>query len=818
MLVPLSWLAEYADVGDLPARRVADALTDVGLEVERVRSVGAALSQVVAARVLRITELAGFKKPIRYCELDDGGSGSGVVCGATNFATGDLVALARPGATLPGGVVIQARTAYGHRSDGMICSARELGISEEHSGILVLPPGTEPGRDVVEVLGLAEEVLDIAVTADRGYCWSVRGVAREAAGALGVAFADPAQLPVPKLAAGGYPASVQDYLGCDRFLLRRLDGIDPKAVTPGRIARRIALAGMRPISLVVDVTNYVMLGLGQPLHGYDAARLSGQVVVRRAGATEDLVTLDGVRRKLDPEDLLIADGSGPIGLAGVMGGAGTQTGPETTAVVIEAAHFDPVSVARTARRHRLSSEASRRFERGVDDALAPAAAQLAVALLGEHAGARAEPAATDIDARAARPAINLSAGLPGRIAGIDYSAATVRSRLTQVGAQVAGEAELKVTPPSWRPDLLAAVDLVEEVIRLEGYAQLPSRLPRAPGGRGLTVEQRRRRAAARSLAAAGYVEVRSLPFLTAESADRLGLPADDRRRPDVAVRNPLAEQAALLRGCLLPGLFEIVIRNLSRGTADLSVFEIGRVFHGRPDAAGAPSPPTHRRPAPATLAALDAALPDQPFHIGLVSCGERERSGWWGPGRAACWADPVSAARAVAEALAAPLEVRAGQAAPFHPGRCAELLAGGRPIGWAGQIHPRVCEAFALPAGTVAAEFSFAPLAAASADPLDAPAITGFPAATLDLAVVVDDAVPAGQVATALREGGGPLLQTVRLFDVYTGAQLAAGRKSLAFRLLLRAPDRTLSTEEALSVRDAALARAAETVGAVLRT
>lgn len=817
MRVPRSWLAEYAELGDAPARGIAAALTDVGLQVERLEAVGADVSGVVVARVLDVEELPGFKKPIRYCHVDDAAGERGVICGATNFTAGDLVALARPGAQLPGGVTIGARKSYGRVSDGMICSAAELGLGPDAAGILVLPAGTELGADVREVLQLADQVFDIAVTPDRGYCFSVRGVAREVAIALGVAFTDPAAGPVPRMAPGGYPATVEDYLGCDRFLLRRLDGFDPSAATPVQLARRITLAGMRPISLAVDVTNYVMLALGQPLHAYDAARLTGQIVVRRAGATETLTTLDGVSRELHPEDLAICDGSGPIGLAGVMGGAGTETSASTTALVLEAAHFDPVSISRTARRHRLSSEASRRFERGVDDALAPAAAELAVRLLVEHGGAVAQPSSTDIDARAARAVITLPISLPGRIAGTNYPPAVVRDRLSQIGAEVHGESELAVTPPSWRPDLLAPIDLVEEVIRLQGYRTLPSRLPRAPAGRGLTTAQRRRRTAARALAGAGYVEVRSSPFLAPECGDRLGWPAGDPRRPSVTVRNPLADDASALRGSLLPGLVEVANRNLGRGAADLSIYEIARVFRARPAAPNAPIPPVHRRPSEQSIAALNAALPDQPFHIGLLICGERERSGWWGAGRRGDWADAVQAVRVVARALAAPLEVRAASTAGMHPGRCAELATAGCVIGWAGELHPRVCATFALPPGTAVAEFALAPLADAAVDAQPAPVISSYPQAILDVALVVAQAVPAADLASALADGAGPLLAAVRLFDVYTGPPLAAGSKSLAFRLVMRAADRTLSTAEALAVRDAAVAVAGERHAAVLR-
>lgn len=817
MRAPLSWLAEHLDLTDVDGHHLATALIRVGLEVERVERVGAEISGVVVARVVAVEELAGFKKPIRYCHVDDGSGERGVVCGARNFAAGDLVAFARPGASLPGGVQIGSRKSYGHLSDGMICSGRELGISDDHRGILVLPPDAEVGADVVGALGLADEVLDVAVTPDRGYCLSIRGLAREAAAALDVAFHDPAEIRLPRLDPGGYPATVEDYLGCDRFLLREVEGLDAGATTPAQIARRLTLAGMRPISLAVDVTNYVLLELGQPLHAYDKSLLSGQVVVRRARNGERLVTLDGAERELDPLDLLITDSSGPIGLAGVMGGAGTEVGPTTTSLVIEAAHFDPATIARTARRHKLSSEASRRFERGVDHALPPVAAARAAALLGAHGGGRLQEAGTDIDARPARPRIELALALVGRIAGVDYPPETVRRRLRQVGADVDGPDPVVVTPPTWRPDLRTPIDLVEEVARLEGYERLPALLPGAGSGRGLTNWQRRRRATGRILADAGYIEVRTTPFVSAKVGDALMLPPEDPRRPSVAVRNPLSAEAAMLRASVLPGLFEALLRNIGRGNAEMAVFEIARVFQAGPGRPPAPAPATTKRPSAEELAALDAALPDQPWQVGVVLSGERDRSGWWGPGRAAGWADAIEAVRTVARQLAAPLEVVADTAAPWHPGRCARLLVRGSGIGWAGELHPRVVAAFGLPERTCAAEFALEPLAEAAVDPVPAPRISAFPPAVLDVALVVDDPVPAAEVAGALREGAGELLASLALFDVYVGAQIGPNRKSLAFQMVLRADDRTLTAEEAVRVRDAAVAEASRRFGATLR-
>jgi phenylalanyl-tRNA synthetase beta chain len=818
MRVPLSWLGEYVDLPEVGVDALALALTEAGLKVEQVEHVGSGLSGVVVGRVLEVEELRGFAKPIRFATVDVGGDSRGVVCGATNFTAGDRVVMAVPGAALPEVGVISAVEKYGRRSDGMICSARELGVGEDHTGILVLDETVPVGADAVEALHLRDEVLDIDVNPDRGYALSMRGVAREAATAYGVAFHDPAAVPVPSPAGGpAYEVRVVDAGGCDRYVARVVTGLDPDAATPLELRRRLLLAGMRPISLPVDVTNLVLLGLGQPLHAFDRAKLTGPITVRRPGPGERLVTLDGVDRELDPEDLVIADDFGPVALAGVMGGASTEVGPGTTDLVIESAHFAPVTVARTERRHRLPSEASRRFERGVDDELPPAAAEVAARMLAELGGGTALPAVTDVDARPARPTIRLRIAYPGELAGHPYPAETVRRRLADVGCTLSGSDPVEVTPPPWRPDLRRPVDLVEEVVRLEGYDTVPSVLPRALPGPGLTREQRLRRAVGRALAAAGYVEAPTFPFLSASVWDELGLPADDPRREMVRVTNPLVESERGLRTSLLPGLLATLGRNVSRGSTDVGLFELGAVFLPRPEGGIAPHPPAGVRPEQPVLDALDAALPEQPTRVAAVLAGERERSGWWGPGREVGWADAVEAARTVACAVRVPVQVRQVQHAPWHPGRCAAVELDNRVIGYGGELHPRVCAALHLPARTCAMELDLEPLLAAAPEAESAPRVSAFPPATLDVAVVVPVAVPAAEVQAALAEGAGPMLESARLFDVFTGEQLGVDRKSLAFSLRLRAQDRTLTVEEANRLRDAAVAMAGERTGAVLR-
>ncbi|GGU00985.1 phenylalanine--tRNA ligase subunit beta [Streptomyces coeruleorubidus] len=837
MRVPLSWLREYVD---LPAtqtgRDVQAKLISAGLEVETVEQLGADLKgPLVVGQVATIEELTEFKKPIRFCTVDVGqANGTGepqeIVCGARNFAVGDKVVVALPGAVLPGDFQIAERKTYGKMSRGMICSSDELNMGDDGTkGIIVLPPETEVGKDAVELLELVDEVLDIAVTPDRGYCLSIRGVARETAIAYGLPLRDPALLDVPAPNAYGYPVRISDPTGCDRFTARTVTGLSAEARSPIWLQRRLQKVGMRPISLAVDVTNYVMMELGQPLHAYDRGLVQGTIGVRRAEPGEKLTTLDGVERTLDAEDLVITDDRGPIGLAGVMGGANTEIADHdnvensTADVVIEAAHFDAVSIARTARRHKLSSEASRRFERGVDPQAAAAAAQRTVDLLVLLAGGTAEAGVTEVLAPTAPRTITIPADHPDKVAGVVYGRETVVRRLQEIGCDVYGQDELTVTVPSWRPDLTDPNDLAEEVIRLEGYENLPSTLPKPPAGRGLTHRQRLHRRVGRALAGAGYVEALNYPFIGEQVFDQLGLEEGDPARRVVKLSNPLSDEEPALRTTLLPGLLAALRRNDGRGSHDLALFETGLVFKPREEQRIAAVLPVDRRPADEELAELNAALPEQPRHAAVVLAGAREQAGWWGKGRPADWADAVEAARSVAQEAGAELIIRKGQYGPWHPGRCAELVitADGaeRVVGHAGELHPRVVKALGLPARTCAMEIDLDAVESAGEVTVKAPRISTFPVATQDVALVVDAVVPAAEVEEALRAGAGELLESIRLFDVYENVeQLGEGRKSLAYALRFRAADRTLTVDEASAARDAAVALAGERVGAELRS
>ena len=762
-------------------------------------------------------------KTINWCTVDVGdangtGEPQGIVCGAHNFAVGDLVVVVLPGGVLPGGFAISARKTYGHVSAGMICSAAELGLGDDHAGIIVLPPDAgEPGDDAFEVLGLREEVIEFEINPDRAYALSLRGVAREAATGFGVAFRDPVERDLPAPNGEGYPVVVDDPAGCPVFVARTVSGFDPTAPTPDWMARRIQLAGMRPISLAVDVTNYVMLETGRPIHGYDADKLTGPIGVRRAQEGERLTTLDGVDRALSIEDLVVTDDSGIIGLGGVMGGEETEMSAATTRVLVEAAHWDAVSMFRTGRRHKITSEAGKRNERGADPTICEAAADRVVELLTTYGGGTVDAGVTVVGTPPAQDSIQIASDLPARVTGMEIDASTTVAHLGAVGCEVSVDGErLTVTPPPWRPDLTDPYDLVEEVARLVGYDQVPSMLPTPPSGRGLTRAQKLRRRVGRSLAGAGYVEVMSFPFIGDTELDRLGLSADDERRSVLRLANPLSAEEPSMTTTLLPGLLKALARNAGRGSANAALFESATVTlpHG-----GGPAPiyGVDQRPSEGEIDDLDKALPDQPLHLALVAAGEREQPGWWVPGRPTTWADAVDAVRVAAEALGLQVTARSTARAPWHPGRCAEISVGDTVIGHAGELHPKVCQAYGVPARTVAAELDLDGLLERAPVAIKAPSYSDFPLAKEDVALVVDGSVAAADVEAALRDGAGELLESIRLFDVFTGEQIGAGKKSLAFALRFRAPDRTLTEEETAAARDAAVAVAAERTGAVQR-
>ncbi|GAB3145846.1 phenylalanine--tRNA ligase subunit beta [Microbacterium neimengense] len=838
MRVPLSWLREFVEVpSQASPEDVLAAFVRVGFEEEDVHRFELQ-GPIVVGEVLSFEEEPQSNgKTIRWCQVrvapagetaaDGGADIHGIVCGAHNFFPGDKVVVTLPGAVLPGPFPIAARKTYGHVSDGMIASAKELGLGSEHSGILRLVElgiDAPVGTDAISLLGLDDIAVDINVTPDRGYALSIRGAAREYSHATGAAFRDPADRPIDEPGTG-FPLAVNDEnpirgrAGVTEFVARVVRGVDASRPTPPWMITRLTLAGIRSLGILIDITNYVMLELGNPIHGYDLDKLTGGITVRRARAGEKLETLDGTVRTLDTEDLLITDDSGPIGLAGVMGGAATEMSDATTNVLIEAAIFDQVSIARTARRHKLPSEASRRFERGVDPAVPYAAAQRVVELMVQYAGGTADATGAALGAELEREAIALEYDFVPGLIGVDYTRAQIVAALELIGATVHDTgAAWFVDAPTWRPDLTDAWTLAEEVARIEGYDRIPSVLPVAPSGRGWTAAQQGRRRVSNALAAAGYVETPSFPFVAREQNDLHGSP-DGSSLPSIKLANALDSQAAYLRRSLVPGLLQVAHRNVARGLVDLSLFEAGSVFLPEPGVAYGTSfvPPLAVRPDAATLAQLDGSIPPQRRHVAVLVAGAVAPKQ---PGRAAEAAgltEALDAVRVIAAAAGVEVTIAQGQRAALHPGRTGIVSVEGTAVGYVGELLPAVSEAADLPGRITVAELDLDLLVEIAGSRVVAASLSGYPAATQDVSLVVPADVAAADVSTALVDGAGALLESARLVDDYRGQGVDQGSKSLTFALRFRAEDRTLTSAEATDAKLAGVAIAAERFGAVLR-
>lgn len=836
MLISQDWVTRILGTANSGWTVSSDELDSgfvrVGFETEGYEALPETTGPLVIGQVVEIEELTQFKKPIRYCQVNVGqanGTGElqGIICGARNFRLNDYVVVSLPGAELPGGFKIAARETYDHISNGMMCSAAELGFGLKADGIIVLGEevADQIGEDARPLIGLSDTVFDVNITPDRGYALSARGLTREIASAFDLTFPDVAQDPsVAGIDTSVAPAPEGTLIDVDlreetkaqRFGLRKVTGINPAARTPFWMERELMLSGQRSVNVATDVTNYVMLLLGAPMHAFDAEVVKGNLVVRNASEGEKFETLDHVQRELSEGDVVICDDNGIQSLAGVMGGTTSEISDETTDVYFESAIWDPITVARTSRRHKLSSEASRRFERGVDPAIVEVALDMACALLQQIAGGTIEAGRTLVGDVAKREPISLRAAKPSEYAGIEYSQDTVVKRLREVGCEVSGEEELSVVPASWRTDIEMDVDLIEEILRLEGLEDIPTILPTPVGGRGLTPAQKRRRAIGHGLAYAGYAEVLPSPFIANDIFDTWGLDKEDARRQTVAVQNPLESDKAILSTTLLPNLLEAIARNVARGRGDLALFGLQQVAFKRADSS--PMPSVESRPEESVVTDLLESLPLQPLHVATVATGNIEHEGPWGAGRAYSYADAIEAARQVARSAGVDIAVKAAEQLPWHPGRCAAIVLASDEetvVGYAGELHPQVLEALELPARTCAMELDV------SALPLDekfpAPVLSSFPALHQDIALVVDEETPAETVRRVVEEGAGDLLESVELFDVFRGEQLGEGKKSLAFQLLFRAGDRTLTDEEANEHRLAAADLAQQRLGAQMR-
>jgi phenylalanyl-tRNA synthetase beta chain len=793
MRVPLSWLREFTPV-EVGSDELARRLPIAGLQVEEVIRTGSGIEGVVVGRVLEVEEISGATKII-WVTVDAGEGPRGVVCGARNFAAGDLVPVALPGAKLPGGMEIGRREMYGRTSDGMLCSAKELAIADDHTGIFVLDGDLKLGLDIREALALDDEILDIDITPNRPDCLSIVGVAREVAALYELPLTVPEPL-VPESGASVSDAAsvtIEDPKGCPRYLARVITGIRD-VTAPWWMRRRLLACGMRPISGTVDVTNYVLLERGHPLHAFDLAKLRGRaIVVRKPRRGEErFVTLDGVERTLTKDDVAICDAEGPAAVAGIMGGADSEVGEGTTEILLESAYFDPQRIGRTARRLGLRTEASVRFERGADPEGVPAAAARAAQLLAEVCGGTVARGAIDAYPKPLKQKpIRLRVARANDLLGVAVPAADVAAGLTSLGCTVQTQTRtaLRVLPPTFRPDLRTEVDLVEEVARRYSYDKIPSTLPASGRAGGLTREQTLRRLARNLLLGSGLSESYTLSMLPPKLPDRLALSADHTWRRTLVLANPLSEEESVLRPSLLPGLLLAAGKNIARRNTTVALFEIGTAF--------VPS---------------SGELPDEPLRAAWLFTGPSP-AGWHGPHRELDFFDAKGVVERLAEGLGVGgLAFEPVSEEPFHPGRCARVMLNGAATGLVGELHPRAARALDLESRVAVGEVDLSPLFAAATQAA-AGDLPRFPAVSRDLALLVPSGTPAAEVERAVKGAAGPGLESIELFDVYTGTGEGI---SLAFSLAFRDPERTLTDQE-VSDRMAAVEAAARAAGWTIR-
>lgn len=794
MKLPLSWLREFVAVDGSP-HDVGAVLNELGLIVDAVDMPGRDIGGVVAATVLEVVDHPDADQ-LTLVDVDYGDGQTRVVCGARNLSSGDVVPYAPPGATLPGGLTLERRKIRGQVSDGMLCSEIELGLGEDADGIMHLDPASEPGRDVRDVLGLDDAVFDLDITPNRPDAMSVVGVARDVAAATG----RPLVVADPEVTGGGPPADtactveVADADRCPRYLA--MTGTVTTGTSPGWLARRLTLAGMRPISNIVDVTNYVLLERGQPLHAFDHARLGSRGIrVRLARDGESITTLDGEARMLSADDLLICDADDvPQAIAGVMGGSTSEVGPETTEVLLESAYFQPAGILRTSKRLGLRTESSARFERGVDPNGIAVAARRAWQLFEEVAdGVAGEGEVDAYPTPVGRERITLRTDRVNTVLGTDFSGDEIRGLLEALALDVAGaNGSLEVEVPTFRPDLTREADLVEEVARLHGYNRIERTLPHAGEHLGsLTTRQRERRTVVGSLVGAGVSEAMTISLVAPSDLEAAGHPG-----VGIEVENPLRAEESLLRPAVLPGLLRSVAFNASHGNPDTALFEVGKVFH-----------------APV----VGDVLPDEREHLAVALSGHHRRS----PhevDRPVDVFDVKGLWENLVEALGlADVVIDPAQRPGFHPSRCASIFVDGGEVGAFGEVAPEVVSRLELPERTVAMELDLGRLLTGARRARRYETVSRFPPSGIDLAFVVDESVVASRLEATLRSSGGDLLEELRLFDRFEGAELGEGRVSLAYRLRFRAPDRTLTDDEVAEMRQACIDAVVNAHGAELR-
>ncbi len=795
MKVSLQWLSEFIDLPTRDPEELRTAFASLGHEVEGIERLTPDWSGVVIGRVDEIRPHPNADK-VRFCRVSTGGEPVDVVCGAWNFEEGAIVAYAEPGAVLAGGFEIGSREIRGVLSHGMICSEKELGLGDEHGGILVLDDGSPLGEAFADHVALPDVVFDLTITPNRPDAMSMVGMARELSAHFGVPFKTPEPVLVTTPGTPDVAVEILDTSGCGRFTARQIDGVT-MGPSPLWMRLRLRSAGVRPISNVVDVTNYVMLELGHPLHAFDASKIRGnRLVVRRAVAGETLTTLDGIERALIEDDLVICDDGGPTSLAGTMGGADSEVEDGSTSIFLEAASWDPPTIMWMSRRHQLRSEASARFERGVDPNLPLLASARAAELILSTAGGSLRQEVVDEHPVVVEPwVVEVSAAEVARTLGPGFSADEIAGYLRAVGMTVEGVEPMTVTVPTYRPDLIRAIDLVEEVARLRGLDWFEETLPTGPAG-GLTAMQRRARMVREVLTGAGLSQAVNLSFLGLDDLDAFAYPPDHEARMVVKVKNPLRQEESSLRTSLLPGLLRSLRYNVSYGHDSPALFETGKVFFDRP------SPE-------------DPRVPDQPDRLGFAIAGSLGVSGIGEQARSTDVYTATAVARAVFDRMGLEATFRPASVAGFHPGRCAEVVVNGSTIGVVGEIHPKTAAAYELPGRVAAGEIDLNSIVQPVAARQAATPST-FPPTEFDLAFLAGRDLAAADLVLATVGAAGGLAESATVFDEFVDDSLGENMKSVAIRFVLRAPDRTLTNEEVAPLRRAMSAAAAK-LGAELR-
>ena len=801
MIVSLEWLRNYVEV-TLSSEELAHRLTMVGLEVEGVHRSNAFLEKVVTAKIESVRPHPGAER-LHLCEASDGRNRFSIVCGAPNVKDGIIVPLALPGATLASGVGIQEAEIRGQSSQGMLCSQMELGLGEDAGGLWVLPQETPIGVSLREALGIDDEVLDIAVTPNRSDCLSILGVAREVAAIC----RKPLCYPTVALGEVGLPitaissVTVEDSEGCPRYAARIVGNVKV-GPSPAWLRARLEAVGLRSINNLVDVTNYILMELGQPLHAFDLDRLrERRIVVRRAAAGERFSTLDGVERTLFDDTLLICDGEGPVAIAGIMGGLDSEITPETTAVLIESAYFEPRGIRRSSKKLNLRTESSYRFERGIDPEGVIRALDRAAQLMQELGGGEIAAGCIDVYPNPIKaPELILEVDRTNHFLGLHLEAAEVAEALRRIELPVAGldANRLQVSVPSFRPDLTRQVDLTEEVARLIGYDLIPVTYPEAsliaePVDPHLALRQEMKEV----LQGAGFYEVLNYSFISHESLLRLGFEPDDPRVRPVPVLNPLSEEQGVMRTTLVPSLLQTASQNFDHGNEDLRIFELSKVFLPKP---GEP-------------------LPEEPHHLVGLMAGKWSPQTLYGELGEIQYPDLKGVVEELLELCHfQAVTFVAGKVPPYlDPVHAASLFCDGEAVGALGKLHPKTEEAFALKKSVYLFEIEFEKIFRLRGQRSLYQSLPRFPSVSRDMALIVSESVPVQTVVDFIGELQEPMLEQIEIFDIYRHPQLGRDRKSIGYRLVYRSPERSLTDVEVNALHGLLVRQVLEHFDATLR-